>query len=111
MGATVASATEMRAIITRHTPQTLIFFVLFTMILSLRHYRIERWLGVKVLFRPDAVPPINFFNRSLISYALCKRKRSIRNIRRRFGLEETEQRHSQNRTSSDCANQDSDYGA
>src|SRR4029079_7973069 len=53
-----------------------------------RHHRIERWLWIGTLFRPDAMTPINFFNGSLISYALCERRRCLRNFRGRFGTEE-----------------------
>ena len=35
--------------------------------LRLRHHRIERRLGIRTFFWPDAVTPVNFFNRSLIS--------------------------------------------
>jgi hypothetical protein len=41
--------------------------------LRLRHHSIERWLGIETLFRPDTMPPVNFFDRPLISYALRKR--------------------------------------
>jgi hypothetical protein len=53
----------------------------FLLQLRLRHHRIERWLGIGAIFWPDAVTPINFFNRSLISYTLYKRQRSFRNLR------------------------------
>ena len=42
--------------------------------LRLRHHRIERWLGIGSLFGPDAVTPVNFLDRSLISYAFCERE-------------------------------------
>ena len=37
--------------------------------LRLRHHCIERWLGIRAVFRPDAVIPVNLLDRSLISYA------------------------------------------
>ena len=51
----------------------IVFYLLLD--LRLRHHGIERWLGIGSLpavAGPDAVSPVNFFNRSLISYALCK---------------------------------------
>jgi hypothetical protein len=45
--------------------------------LGLRHHLIERRLRIKILSRPDAVTPVNFFNTSLIGCTLCKAKRSL----------------------------------
>jgi len=45
--------------------------------LCLRHDRIERWFGILALLRPEAITPVNFFNRSLMRYALCKGQRSL----------------------------------
>jgi hypothetical protein len=56
--------------------------------LRLRHHRIERRLEVGTFLWPNAMPPVNLFNRSLISYALCKRQRFVGSFRRRFGTEE-----------------------
>ena len=46
----------------------IVFNLLFQ--LRLRHHRIKGWLGIGAIFWPDAVTPINFFDRSLISYTL-----------------------------------------
>jgi hypothetical protein len=55
------------------------------------HYCVERWLKVRTLCGPDTVVPVNLLNRSLISYALCKRKHSLRAFRWCFGMEESQQ--------------------
>ena len=34
--------------------------------------------------------PVNFLNRSLIRYALCKREGSVRNLRRRVSMKESQ---------------------
>jgi hypothetical protein len=63
----------------------------FVFQLRLRHHRIERWLGLWILLRPDSVTPINFFNRSLIGHALGEcQSGSCRmgNDRLRCGLEQ-----------------------
>jgi hypothetical protein len=67
----------------------IIFDLLFQ--LRLRHHRIQRWLGIGTLFWPDTMTPVNFFKRSLINYALSKGQRSLRNFRRRFRTEESQQ--------------------
>jgi len=62
--------------------------------LRLRHYSIKCWLGIGALFRPDAITPVNFFNRPLITYTLCKRQSGsfrMRTLRRRFSTEESQQ--------------------
>ncbi len=46
----------------------------FAFDLRLRHHGVERWLGIGPLFRPDSMTPVNVLNRSLISYAFCKRQ-------------------------------------
>jgi hypothetical protein len=61
--------------------------------LRLRHHSIQRWLGIGSLFGPDAMTPVNVFNRSLISYALYKRQSGscrMRSFRWRFGMEESQ---------------------
>jgi hypothetical protein len=77
--------------------------------LCLRHHCIQRWLWIGALFWPYPVTPVNFLNRSLVSYALCKRQcrdcgmenraRSTTalqlSLRRRFGTEESQQPPSQ----------------
>jgi hypothetical protein len=40
--------------------------------LRFRHNRREWWFLLWIVFRPDAVTPVNFLNRSLIRYALCE---------------------------------------
>jgi hypothetical protein len=45
----------------------------FAFDLRLRHHGVERWLGIRSLFGPDAMTPVNFFDCSLIRYAFCKR--------------------------------------
>jgi hypothetical protein len=48
-------------------------------------------LGVRTVLRPDAVAPVNFFNRSLIRYAFGKRERSLGIIRFGFGMKKSQQ--------------------
>jgi len=69
----------------------------------LRYHRIERWLGIGTLFRPDAMTPVNFLNCWLISYALCERQRSLGNLRWCFGTKEGRQCAFQHRTDSGYA--------
>jgi hypothetical protein len=38
--------------------------------------------------------PVDLLNRTLISYAICKRQHSLRSFRWRFGMEESQQRSS-----------------
>jgi hypothetical protein len=38
-----------------------------------RHHRIERWLGIGTLFRPDPMTPVDVLDRSLIRDALLER--------------------------------------
>jgi hypothetical protein len=59
--------------------------------LRLRHHLIERRLGVRTLLWPDAVTPVNVFDRSLISYALCKPERSVGNVGWTFRPKESQQ--------------------
>jgi len=47
----------------------------FLLQLRLRHHRIERWLGIRALFWPDAMKPVNFLNRSLISDTISESQR------------------------------------
>jgi hypothetical protein len=63
--------------------------------LRLRHDRIERWLGIGSLFRPYPMTPVNFFNSSLVSYALVERQRSLGNLSCRLepSLRECERDH------------------
>ena len=73
----------------------------FAFDLRLRHHGVERWLGIgpfPAIAGPDPMTPINFFNRALISYAICKRQRSLKVPRRRFGLKEIEQCSCEDRT-------------
>src|SRR4029077_5329949 len=51
--------------------------IVFDFSLQLRpsHHVIERWLGIRALFWPDAVTPVNFFNRSLISDSTSESQR------------------------------------
>src|SRR5204862_4619481 len=62
------------------------------------HHLIERWLRLRILFRPNAVPPVNFFKRSLITCALCERQRSLGTRYWRFGTGESQQRSTYHRT-------------
>jgi hypothetical protein len=71
--------------------------------LRLRHHCIERWLGIGTLFWPDAVTPVNVLDSSLISYALCKRQRSLGNLRWRFDTKEGQQCSGYHRTGSGYA--------
>jgi hypothetical protein len=48
--------------------------------LRFRHNRREWWFLLWIVFRPDAVTPVNFLNRSLIRYALCKRQSALGKI-------------------------------
>jgi hypothetical protein len=69
----------------------IIFDFLFE--LRLRHHRIQRRLGIRVLpaiAGPDPVTPVNVLDRSLIGHTLCKGQRSLGPVRRRFGTEEAE---------------------
>src|SRR5881296_3840878 len=40
----------------------------------LRHHRIERWLAIGTILRPDAMAPVHFFNCSLVSDTILKEK-------------------------------------
>jgi hypothetical protein len=53
----------------------------FAFDLRLRHHGVERWFGIRALFRPDAMTPVNSLNRPLICYTLWKGQRSFRNLR------------------------------
>ena len=46
----------------------IIFYLLFNLLG--RHHLIEGGLRLRILFRPNAMPPINFLNRALVSYAI-----------------------------------------
>ncbi|PYK25916.1 MAG: hypothetical protein DME52_07455 [Verrucomicrobia bacterium] len=37
--------------------------------LRLRHHCIERWLGIRALFRPDSMSPVNLLDPALVSCA------------------------------------------
>src|SRR4029077_5034184 len=50
--------------------------------LPFRHNRREWWFLLWIVFRPDAVTPVNVFNRSLISYSIFKRQSLGRGMRR-----------------------------
>jgi hypothetical protein len=51
-----------------------------------RHHFIQRRLCDGICLRPDAMPPIDFLDRPLISDAIRKRQRSVpRDLRRRHG--------------------------
>jgi hypothetical protein len=52
------------------------------------------------------VTPVNFFNGSLISYALGKGQSSLRNVLCLFGTEESQQRAAQDRTDGGYANKE-----
>jgi hypothetical protein len=43
--------------------------------LRLRHHCIERWLRIVALLWPDAVTPVNFFDRALVSNSISKCQR------------------------------------
>jgi hypothetical protein len=64
----------------------------FSLQLRLSHHSIERWLGIGALFWPGPMTPVNFLNGSLVSYAVSKRQRFSRNVRRRFRTKESKQR-------------------
>jgi hypothetical protein len=49
----------------------IIFDLLFDLLA--RNHRIERRLRRTIVFRPNPVTPVNFFNRSLIRHTVCKR--------------------------------------
>ena len=49
----------------------------FSFDLRLRNHRIKRWLGRTVFLGPNPMSPIDFFDRSLIRYTLCKCQCSI----------------------------------
>src|SRR5205807_3155184 len=51
----------------------IIFDLLFE--LRLRHDGAERRFGLRIFLRPDAMTPIDFFNRSLISDAISESQR------------------------------------
>ena len=54
--------------------------------LGLRHHRIKRRLVIGALLWPDAMPPLNVLDSSLICYTLCKCQCSLRTGRpRQFG--------------------------
>src|SRR5262245_12583828 len=59
--------------------------IIFDLLLDLRprHHLIQRCLGAGILFWPDAMPPIDFLDCSLISDAICERERSVLSDRMR----------------------------
>ena len=69
----------------------------FAFDLRLRHRCVERWLGIgpfPATAGPDAMMPVNLFNRALVSDALCERQSracGMRTLGRRFGMEESQQ--------------------
>jgi len=83
----------------------------FSFDLCLRSHRIKRRLRRTILLRPNPVPPINFLNGTLISYALCERESSLRNLRARFRTQESRQRSAYHRTSRRCANEKGNHSA
>jgi hypothetical protein len=87
--------------------EQIIFDLLFE--LRLRDHRVQRWLGIRVLpaaAGPEPVTPVNVLDRSLIGYALYKRQRSFRNLRWRFGAEDSKQCAAQDRTGGGYANKE-----
>jgi len=57
--------------------------IIFDFLFQLRSgdHRVERWLGRRIFLGPNPMTPIDFFDRSLIRYALCKRQSSLGNPR------------------------------
>ncbi len=53
----------------------------FVFKLRLRHHGIERWLGIRTVFRPRYCDARHVLTGSLISYALCEGERSMGNLR------------------------------
>jgi hypothetical protein len=84
--------------------EQIIFDLLFE--LRLRDHRIQRRLGITVLFRPDSVTPVNVLDRSLISYALLEPERSWGSLRPSFGTEKAKQCAAQDRTGGGYANKE-----
>ncbi len=70
--------------------------IIFHLLFNLRggHHLIEQRLGLRILFWPNAMTPVNFLNRSLISYSIGERKSrawEMGSLRRRFSMEESQQ--------------------
>jgi hypothetical protein len=68
--------------------EQIIFDLLFE--LRLRDHRIQRWLGIGIVFWPDPVTPVNVLDRSLISDAFRERQSPLENFRGRLRAEESE---------------------
>src|SRR5215471_14959950 len=64
--------------------------ILFDFVFQLRltHHCIQGWLGIAALLWPNAMTPVNFFNRTLVGYTFSKRECSWRSLRRQFRAKE-----------------------